>query len=92
MDSRPDNKAAIAGRFRTLRQSVILSQSHLGSIIDICRQSINEIENQHVMPHCATWDKFCRLEADHSRARTVRLPEHWFCDSNTDCERQQKAT
>ena len=77
MDSRPWERSEIAERFKALRRKAILSQSHLGRIIRISRQTISEIENVHVMPHPSTWNRFCELEARHNQPR-MDLPEHWL--------------
>jgi DNA-binding XRE family transcriptional regulator len=55
METRPDDNADIAKRFRALRRKVHLSQSHPGSMVGICRQSVSEIENIRVMPRPGTW-------------------------------------
>jgi len=73
-------KADIAARFKALRKKAILSQSDLGDLIGICRQSVSEIENCCVWPHYTTLDRFSDLEVNHEQARLVRLPrlpKHW---------------
>jgi hypothetical protein len=48
----------------------------LGSIMGVCRQSICEIENAHVMPHPSTWERFVDLETKHNQPRCV-CPYFW---------------
>lgn len=62
-------KAAIAKRFKALRRKARMTQATLGHIIDICRQSVNEIENRRVYPHYTTIDRFSDLEAKHEGER-----------------------
>jgi DNA-binding XRE family transcriptional regulator len=76
MEFRPDHKFVVARRFKALRRKAHLSQSVLGWLIDICRQSVNEIENRRVMPHQSTWDRFCDLEGKHKQPQ-MRLPTVW---------------
>ena len=76
MEYRPDHKFVVARRFKALRRKATLSQSLLGEIIGICRQSISEIETAKVMPHESTWDRFCDLEGKHKQPR-MRLPTVW---------------
>jgi len=76
MEFRPDHKFVVARRFKSLRRKAHLSQSVLGWLIDICRQSVNEIENRRVMPHQSTWDRFCDLEGKHKQPQ-MRLPTVW---------------
>ena len=59
----------IAERFRALRQKARITQKRLGDIIGVCRQSVNEIENNRVMPHCSTVERFKELEARHEQER-----------------------
>ena len=70
MDTRPWEKFEIAERFKALRRKALLSQTRLAGILGICRQSVCEIEKLRVMPHYATWDRFCELERKHREART----------------------
>lgn len=76
MESKPDDKFAVARRFKAMRQKALLSQSYLGSIMGVCRQSICEIENAHVMPHPSTWERFVDLETKHNQPRCV-CPYFW---------------
>ena len=76
MDKRPWKKSEIAQRFRALREKALLTQKRLGEIIKVCRQSICEIESGQVMPHPATWDRFCDLEWKHNQPKIV-WPTHW---------------
>jgi DNA-binding XRE family transcriptional regulator len=92
MDSRPDQKFAIARRFKALRRKAFLSQSFLARIIGVCRQTVNKIERRRVMPHRRTWDNFCNLEAKHRQAQTVRLTVHWPEKFGLDSKKQKKAT
>jgi DNA-binding XRE family transcriptional regulator len=73
----PEARADIAARFKALRRKAILSQSNLGDLIGICRQSVSEIENSHVWPHYTTLDRFSDLEVNHEQARLPRFPKHW---------------
>jgi DNA-binding XRE family transcriptional regulator len=78
--SSPEAKAEIAARFKALRREAILSQSDLGDLIGICRQSVSEIENCRVWSHYTTLNRFSDLEASHEQARLARLPrfpKHW---------------
>ncbi len=80
MDTRPWEKSETAERFRALRRKAVLSQSLLGEIIGVCRQSVSEIENAHVMPHPSTWDNFCALETKHNQppiSSTVHWPDEF---------------
>jgi DNA-binding XRE family transcriptional regulator len=92
MDSRPDQKIAIARRFKALRRKALLSQSFLACIIGVCRQTVNKIEGRRVMPHRRTWDNFCNLETKHTQARTVHLTVHWQEKFDLDSEKHKKAT
>jgi DNA-binding XRE family transcriptional regulator len=76
MEFGPDHKFVVARRFKALRRKAHLSQSLLAEIINICRQSVSEIENRRVMPHQTTWDRFCDLEGKHKQPR-MRLPTVW---------------
>ena len=73
---RPWEKREIAKRFRSLRRKARVSQSLLGELIGICRQSVNEIERRRVMPHQSTWDSFCDLENRHAQP-LIRMPSNW---------------
>jgi len=77
VDSWPRGKTAIAKRFKALRRRSLLSQSRLGEILGLCRQSVSEIECRRVLLHPSTWRRFQGLEAKHDRAQVVRLPRHW---------------
>jgi DNA-binding XRE family transcriptional regulator len=74
---RPDDRRLVARRFRALRLRALLTQAHLGTILDLRRQSVNEIENCRVMPHAKSWDHFCALENRHRVNKTVRSPARW---------------
>lgn len=76
MDSRPWHKSETRTRFRELRRKALLTQKRLGDIIDVCRQSISEIENGHVMPNPNTWARFYELEQKHQQPEIV-FPMHW---------------
>ena len=76
MDTRPWKKSEIAARFRALRQKALLTQKRLGEIINLCPQSVSEIENRRVMPHQSTWERFCELEWKHNRPAIV-MPTSW---------------
>jgi DNA-binding XRE family transcriptional regulator len=82
-------KTAIAKRFRALRRTGHMTQGQLASVLGLCRQAVNEIENRRVMPHYSTRDKFCALEARHGRARALsrvlaaEIPP-WRRDSTKD--------
>jgi DNA-binding XRE family transcriptional regulator len=65
------DRFAIAKRFKALRRKSVMSQDQLGRVIGICRQAVNRIENGHVTPHYTTFDRFCKLEAKHEKARAV---------------------
>lgn len=71
MEMRPRKKLNIPKRFKALRRKGFMSQSQLGAVIGICRQSVNKIENGSVRPHYTTWDKFRNLEAKHEQARAL---------------------
>lgn len=73
---RPADKAEIARRFKALRREADFTQRRLAGVIGICRQTISEIEHQHVMPHCATWRRFAALEEKHMQPR-LTLPVRW---------------
>jgi DNA-binding XRE family transcriptional regulator len=77
MDTRPWNNVEIASRFRALRERGRLTQSRLGEIINLSRQTVSEIENGHVTPHSSTWGRFAALEAKHNQPAIV-FPEHWY--------------
>jgi len=77
MDERPWEKAVVAARFRTLREEAMFTQARLARLIGIGRQALNKIENQHTMPHQATWDAFCEFEARHNQPEIV-LPRRWL--------------
>jgi DNA-binding XRE family transcriptional regulator len=66
---RPQDKAEIARRFKTLRRHASLTQRCLAGIIGICRQAVSDIENKKTLPHDRTWLRFAILEgkllADH---------------------------
>ena len=76
MEFRPDHKFVVARRFKALRRKATLSQSLLGEIIGICRQSISEIETAKVMPHESTWARFSELEARHKQPK-IRMHIDW---------------
>lgn len=76
MDARPWEKSETARRFKALRRKARVSQSLLAESIGICRQSVSEIENRHVMPHPSTWARFSELEATHKKPK-IRMPKHW---------------
>jgi DNA-binding XRE family transcriptional regulator len=76
MEFRPDDKFAVSERFKSLRRKAGLTQSDLGRLIGLCRQSVNEIENRRVMPHYTTWNLFCDFEAKHNQPQ-IELPVHW---------------
>jgi hypothetical protein len=67
---------AIRHRFRALRKKARLTQRRLGVIISLCRQSVSEIENGHVICHHSTWARFQELERKHNRPR-IEFPTHW---------------
>lgn len=54
MDARPWSRAEIRDRFRAIGNQGHLTQARLGAIINVCRQSISEIENARVRPHPST--------------------------------------
>jgi len=70
----PEAKAEIARRFRDLRKKTLLTQTHLGLFIGLCRQSVNAIENRRVWPHYTTLERFADFEA---KLPTNRVPTHW---------------
>jgi DNA-binding XRE family transcriptional regulator len=76
MDTRPWKKSEIAERFKALRRKAPLTQKRLGEIINLCPQSISEIENCRVMPHETTWERFRELEWKHNRPAIV-MPTVW---------------
>jgi DNA-binding XRE family transcriptional regulator len=76
MDTRPWEKAEIAVRFQSLRRKSLLTQKRLAGLIGVGRQAVNEIENQRSMPHEATWNAFCRLEAKHNQP-PISFPKTW---------------
>ena len=77
MDTRPWERAETAERFRALRRKALLTQKKLGELIRLCRQSVSEIENAHVMPHAETWGRFHDLETKHNQPQII-LPAHWL--------------
>ncbi len=74
--SSPQAKASIARRFKALRKKALLTQSDLGDLIGLCRQSVNKIENRRVWPHYTTWDKFREVESNRNLHR-VCFPVNW---------------
>jgi DNA-binding XRE family transcriptional regulator len=76
MDSRPWEKAETAKRFKALRRKSFMTQRKLGEILGICRQSISEIENAHVMPGPRTWERFVGLELKHNQPQ-LSFTVHW---------------
>jgi len=69
---RPDDKAEIARRFKTLRRRSYLTQSDLSEFIRVSRQAVSDIERRRVLPHRSTWNRFAALEAKHeSDARAI---------------------
>ena len=60
-------QANIPVRFRALRRKARITQETLGTIIGVCRQTVNEIENRRVVPHYSTVERFCHLEAKHQQ-------------------------
>jgi DNA-binding XRE family transcriptional regulator len=93
MDSRPSEKREIAERFKALRRQSGLAQSQLGNLIGICRQSVSEIENEHVLARDSTWHRFCEyVEIRQLSERMAGLPENYWRDCLLEDERQKKAT
>jgi DNA-binding XRE family transcriptional regulator len=90
MDSRPCGKPEIAERFKALRRQFGLTQSRLGKLIGICRQSISEIENACVTPHDSTWDRFCEHESRGQEPGIEHLPEHYWRDCLLEDELAEK--
>ena len=76
MDSRPWNRSEIRRRFKRLRRTALLTQKHLSDIIEVCRQSISEIENGRVTPNPNTWAQFQKLEKKYRQPPLV-LPNRW---------------
>lgn len=76
MEFKPDRKLVVARRFKALRRKALLTQLRLADLIEICRQSISEIENARVTLRQSTWDAFCDLEAKHDQHQ-MPLPVHW---------------
>jgi DNA-binding XRE family transcriptional regulator len=76
-DERPKYQSLIARRFMRLRRTALLTQSRLGELIRLCRQSVNEIENRRVTPYRGTWARFRELERKHQQ-RAIVFPRHWF--------------
>lgn len=76
MDPRPWEKSEITERFKALRRKTHFTQSRLGELIGICRQTINEIERGRVMPHEGTWKRFYELESKHCQPPVSPVP-HW---------------
>ena len=77
MELRPDDRIEIGERFRGLRGKAFMTQSRLAGILNVCRQSISEIENGRVFLRCATWERFRDLESKHNQP-PIRLPVRWF--------------
>jgi DNA-binding XRE family transcriptional regulator len=63
MPCSPEAKADFAMHFKAIRRRAGLTQTELGHMIGLCRQSVSEIENCHVWPHYTTLECFCELEA-----------------------------
>jgi len=59
----PEAKADFAMHFKALRWRAGLTQTELGHMIGLCRQSVSEIENCRVWPHYTTLECFCKFEA-----------------------------
>ena len=72
--SSPEARAEIARRFLTLRKRALLTQSHLGLFIGLCRQSVSAIESRRVWPHHTTMERFADFEA---KLPTNCFPTHW---------------
>jgi DNA-binding XRE family transcriptional regulator len=79
-EAKPQDKSAISDRFIALRMRWGLSQSRLGRVVGLCRQTVSEIENRHVTPHDATWDRFCEHEGRTQEPGIGHLPEHYWRD------------
>ena len=76
-DPRPKDFWDIRKRFRALRQKAKLTQHKLGEIIRLCRKSISQIENGHVIPHPSSWLRFRQLERKHL-APPINFPTNWW--------------
>lgn len=80
-EAKPQNRSAIAERFIALRRRVGLSQSCLGKMMGICRQSVSKIENEHVLARDSTWHQFCEYaEIRQLSERMAGLPENYWRD------------
>jgi DNA-binding XRE family transcriptional regulator len=66
-DPRPENFWDIGRRFKALRKKRGFTQKGLGQHINLCRQSVSEIENGHVVCHKSTWLTFREYERLHYR-------------------------
>jgi DNA-binding XRE family transcriptional regulator len=92
-EAKPQNKSAIAERFIAWRRRLGFSQSRLGKMIGICRQSVSKIENEHVLARDSTWHQFCEYAEIHQLSeRMAGLPENYWRDASLKMSRQKKAT
>ena len=92
-EAKPQNRYAVAERFVALRRSAGFSQSRLGKMIGICRQSVSKIENEHALARDSTWHQFCEYaEIRQLSERMAGLPENYWRDASLKMSRQKKAT
>jgi DNA-binding XRE family transcriptional regulator len=90
-EAKPQNRSAIAERFIALRRRLGFSQSRLGKMIGICRQSVSKIENEHVLARDSTWHQFCEYaEIRQLSERMAGLPESYWRDCLTEDESAEK--
>ena len=90
-EAKPQNKSAIAERFIAWRRRLGFSQSRLGKMIGICRQSVSKIENEHVLARDSTWHQFCEYaEIRQLSERMAGLPENYWRDCLFEDELVQK--
>lgn len=90
-EAKPQNREAIAGRFMALRRRLGFSQSRLGKMVGICRQSVSEIENEHVLARDSTWHQFCKYAKIRQLSeRMARLPQNYWRDYLFEDEQAEK--
>jgi hypothetical protein len=77
MELRPEQRSEIATRFRELRRVACMTQSQLGEIIGLSRQSVSEIENCRVTLHLSSWKRFRTREAKQQQWPSLRDLREW---------------
>jgi DNA-binding XRE family transcriptional regulator len=88
--AKPPNRLAVAERFIALRRTVGLSQSDLGELVGVCRQTVSEIENSRVMPHDSTWQRFAEYESKGDEPANQHLQAGYWADCLVEEEMTSK--